>query len=94
MATAILTVLYPDEFTVYDERVVGQLGNTWTLARELYSASTREAARSTRWDAYQRYVALVEDAAPAGLSLRDKDRYLWAKSLHEQLQDEIARGFV
>ena len=41
------------------------------------------------WDEYQRFTA-VYLAAPAGLSLRDCDRWLWGKSKQRQLAGEIA----
>jgi hypothetical protein len=35
----------------------------------------------------------VEEAAPDGLSLRDKDRYLWGQSFSKQLQNDIKKMF-
>jgi hypothetical protein len=80
-ATAILTILYPEEFTVYDVRVRNQLG----LAA---IATTRSQAR---WkDFWQKYCAFKEAVirnTPEALTLRDKDRYLWGKSLYEDSED-------
>jgi hypothetical protein len=86
MASAILTVLYPDEFTVYDVRVCDQLGAFHKLVNYMRFDSL--------WTAYEAFRARVIEVAPAGLSLRDKDRYLWGKSFAEQLHGQIARGFV
>ncbi len=36
---------------------------------------------------------VVRAAAPSQLSLRDQDRYLWAKNFVDQLEDEIQRSF-
>jgi hypothetical protein len=83
MASAILTVLYPDEFTVYDSRVCDLLGG---FHRLYYTASFDRL-----WGGYQAYKQRVIEATTECLSLRD--RYLWGKSFHDQLQSDIARGF-
>jgi hypothetical protein len=85
MASAILTVLYPDEFTVYDVRVRGILNDNL----DLESITNFD----NLWAGYQRYKAKVEEVAPKSLSLRDKDRYLWGKSFHGQLTTDIQRRF-
>ncbi len=85
MASAILTVLYPDDFTVYDQRVCGQLGEYHHLK------DSRDF--ETLWDGYQKFKCDVQKLAPAELSLRDKDRYLWGKSFREQLINDIRLGF-
>lgn len=85
MASAILAVLYPDEFTVYDIRVCNALGGFHYLAQ----ISSFERL----WPEYQAFVQAVREAAPAELSLRDKDRYLWGKSFHDQLRSDIERRF-
>jgi hypothetical protein len=66
MATAILTVLYPTEFSVYDVRVCEQLNDFKGLAGLQFSERL--------WQEFQRYLGAVHSAAPKGLSLRDKDR--------------------
>jgi len=77
MASAILTVLYPDDFTIYDIRVYGVLGDfEWVQNKTRYDEL---------WDGYSKYITAVGNAAPAHLSLRDKDRWLWGKSFYEQL---------
>jgi len=85
MASAILTVLYPDEFTVYDTNVCNMLGGFHNLK----NISNFEAL----WRGYQDFKCNVEESAPSKLSLRDKDRYLWGKSFYEQLTKDIKRGF-
>jgi hypothetical protein len=85
MASAILTVLYPDDFTIYDIRVYGVLGDfEWVQNKTRYDEL---------WDGYSKYITAVGKAAPAGLSLRDKDRWLWGKSFYEQLSREIENKF-
>jgi hypothetical protein len=85
MASAILTVLYPEDFTVYDARACDELGDFQGLAerRDLEAV----------WYGYQEFKAAVEREAPADLCLRDKDRFLWARSRHKNLVDRIAKGF-
>jgi hypothetical protein len=85
MATAILAVFWPDEFCVYDVRVCGQLGRFHTLGDK----SDFEAV----WEEYAEYLEAVRHAAPADLSLRDKDRYLWGQSVATQLDHDVEFGF-
>ena len=86
MASAILTILYPDEFTVYDVRVTGVLGKFAALGSVQYSEKL--------WTKYQAYVKAVRDAVPTKEKLRDKDRYLWGKSFALQLDADIAAKFT
>jgi len=85
MASAVSTVLYPDEFTVYDVRVCDLLGDF------------KDAQHKTRfeelWNRYTRYSAAVRAAVSGKLSLREKDRYLWGRSFAEQLERDITTGF-
>lgn len=72
MASAILTVLYDDDFTVYDSRVCDVLGDfDWVGNR---------TNLDSLWEGYSKYVDAVKKAAPAELKLRDKDRWLWGRS--------------
>jgi hypothetical protein len=74
--TAILAVLFPNEFTVYDVRVCKVLGNYSGLANLKFSTKLN--------DGLVAYTDAVRAAAPAGLSLRDCDKYLWGKSFYDQ----------
>ncbi len=74
MATAILSVLYPDNFTIYDVRVRGQL-------------KIRDFAG--RKDQVKRYFLefLPKVREMAGYKpLRSIDKYLWGKSFYEDLK--------
>lgn len=85
IATAILTVLYPDEFTVYDVRVCQQLDRF----RHLDGIEDFEKL----WECYLEFLNAVCEAAPTELCIRDKDRYLWGKSFAESLACDIENGF-
>lgn len=85
MASAILTVLYPDEFTVYDYRVCETLGGFQNL--------TNPTNIDRMWEGYSAFKSAVIRNSPAGLSLRDRDRYLWGKSFRDQLTTDVATAF-
>jgi len=80
-ATAILTVLYPERFTVYDIRVYDALGDFYRLG------SRRWSERS--WADYCNFIAAVRSSVPANLSLRDADRWLWGQDKRKALHGEL-----
>lgn len=84
-ASAILTVLYPDDFTVYDWRVRQQAGVEQSFAGRAFSDEL--------WKHYCGFVDAVRRVAPVDLSLRDKDRWLWGKSYAEDLLRNIDSRF-
>jgi len=76
MATAILTILYPKDFSVYDVRVREELKLQAIYSNDKY---------------FSEFLPRVKDfAKKQKLSLRDADRYLWGKSFHEDLQKLIS----
>ena len=85
MATAILTVLWPDDFTIYDTRVCEQLGGFHNLS---YGTNFDRV-----WEGYEAFIASVRRETPQGLSLRDQDHYLFGKSTASQLHSDIERIF-
>jgi hypothetical protein len=85
MASAILTVLYPEEFTVYDYRVCDEL----EIPKILDSIRSFDMV----WEGYTDFKAQVIANTPSGLSLRDKDLYLWGKSRCDQLIKDISNEF-
>lgn len=85
MASAILTVLYPEEFTVYDVRVCEVLG-------DFHDAQYKQNFAAL-WERYTAYVKRVRNEVPHATSLREKDRYLWGKSFAYQLTRDIDTGF-
>ena len=79
IASAILTVCYPDEFTVLDDRVWRTLKQARVDGLPDYSPSSPED--------YIRYCQVCRRlAAERGMSLRDLDRALWAKSWEDDLR--------
>ncbi|MCL4796467.1 MAG: hypothetical protein KJZ84_18025 [Bryobacteraceae bacterium] len=78
MASAILTVLYPDRFTVYDFRACGELG--------LDDFSGHRDQIDKYFSDFLPKVIAVRGPT----SLRDKDRHLWGKSAYQSLRRFIA----
>jgi hypothetical protein len=79
--SAFLTVCFPRSFTVYDVRVCDQLQDFKYLASRTKPASL--------WGGYCAFVAAVRRAAPAGLSLRDCDRWHWGRSRFDDLTEYL-----
>ena len=85
MASAILTVLFPDDFTIYDVRVCDSLCAHHKLGNKTKFKNI--------WEEYQKFKSDVKNRTPSNLSLRDKDRYLWGQSFKNQLEDDIKQMF-
>jgi len=85
MASAILTVLYPDDFTVYDVRVCEVFGD--------FKDAQYKTQYKALWERYSAYVMRVRESVPQISNLRDKDRYLWSQSFATQLQRDIDSQF-
>lgn len=85
MVSAILTMLYPNQFTVYDVRACEMLDG-------FHSIASRQRLDSL-WTGYQEFQEAVRRRTPEGLSLRDKDRWLWSHSFADQLRGDLAREF-
>ena len=85
MASAILTVLYPISFTIYDFRVCEALDGFFNVQNKMNFDSL--------WNDYEAFMAAVNKAAPSEYSLRDKDRWLWGKSFYEKLKNDIDEKF-
>ncbi len=81
-ATAILAVLYPERFTVYDVRVCSVLDKFGELDGRAWSDDTT-------WRSYLAFMTEVRKAAPEGKSLRDADRWLWGKDKQLKLRQEL-----
>ena len=85
MATAILTVLYPEEFTVYDVRACDALDGFHNIGNLTNPVRI--------WEGYEEFREAMRKATPSYLSLRDKDRWLWAKAVVEQMKRDLRNGF-
>jgi hypothetical protein len=85
MASAILTVLYPESFTVYDMRVFDVLGD--------FQKAQYRTNFEALWREYQRFIAAVDDAVNRDYDLRDKDRWLWGKSFCQRLEEDLVSQF-
>lgn len=87
MASTLLTVLWPDDFTVYDVRACEQLKDFEKLA------NLTDFDRI--WVGYTEFVAAVRRVADEeSISLRDADRYLWGASALAQLKENLKVGFA
>jgi hypothetical protein len=84
IASAILTILYPKVYTIYDYRVAGQL-------REGVSLKYRTNFENI-WIGYVAFRKKVL-AIPHGLNLREKDHYLFGKSRMDDLIENLKTGF-
>jgi hypothetical protein len=76
--SALLTVCYPEWFTVYDIRVCTELN----AFRSLGSRTRIESL----WAGYAEFVEAVRSHAPEGLSLRAADRWIWGRSRYRDLE--------
>jgi hypothetical protein len=67
------------------------------VAGQLLSNRARNARDWSRfdkiWSGYEKYRDAVLASGPSGLSLREKDRYLWGMSSARQLEKDIAARF-
>ncbi len=89
-ASAILAVLYPNDFTVYDIRVCEELEQ---YNKEYKFFNLDNLIFENRWLRYLKYVEKVKEITNNSLSLREKDMYLWGKSFKEQLEKNIKNSF-
>ena len=83
MASAILTVFYPESFTIYDVRVCSVLKKFENLKNKPESIL----------DDYFEYVKAVKSEVPNKIDLRDKDKFLWGKSFYKDLVDDLKTEF-
>ena len=91
MASAILTVLYPLSFSVYDYRSCEVLERLYP--EDSFVNLQNKTNFDSLWNGYEKFIAAVKEATPSEYSLRDKDRWLWGNSLHQQLEKDIAENF-
>lgn len=78
IASAVLTVLYPRTFTIYDKRVC--------------EMTRRKYRPNGGWAEYDALKSAVLRTAPRDFTLRDKDRWLWGKSKAKRLSELLRTG--
>jgi hypothetical protein len=78
-ATAILSLLYPDEFTVYDTLVCGEINHRY---RPYLSFS------DALWKGYEEFRQKVIAATPPNLTLRDRDRFLIGRATRKSIEKD------
>ena len=83
-ASAILSLLYPEHFTIYDIRVC----DTFKEYKGIDNLTFENL-----WTKYCEYIKSVKEYGNLEISLRDKDRLLWGKSFQEQLENNIKSNF-
>jgi hypothetical protein len=96
MASAILTVLYPDKFTIYDVRVAQSIDEQRDDNQGKFKQLINLTSFKSIWEGYQKFTKEVQGYVAEGVklrSLREQDRYLWGKSFHDQLVDDAHRQF-
>ena len=86
MLSAILTVLFPERFTIYYYRVCNELEDFKNLSYKM--TDTKKY-----WELYQNYKSAVIRNTPSWMNLRQKDQYLWGKSFALQLKKDILKQF-
>ena len=89
-ASAILTILYPTEFTVYDVRVRKQLRKHGLWQEEPdekppFGDITYDKDVVNKY--LEKYLPAVNSLREEGMSLRDCDRALWANDWLEDLRE-------
>jgi hypothetical protein len=84
MSTAILSVLWPEEFTVFDVRVCEELESNERSFKRLGNLAAAKI-----WPEYCKFREAVKDHVKEPYSLREKDRFLWGRSTAIQLREQI-----
>ena len=89
MASAILTILYPDRFTVYDIRVRKQLRKRGLWNEKQDDITNRPNAIDIYFDKYIPAVKKVQQDSAIS-SFRECDRALWGQDWYEDLKEFIS----
>lgn len=79
--TAILTLLYQDEFTVYDWRVCEEVGIE-------YGPWCYRGFSDSLWEHYESFQRAVMSSLPEIASLREKDRFLIGRSNRKSIEED------
>ena len=84
MASAILSVLYPNNFSIYDYRVCDMLNNFHNI---------KNLKPEKMVESYFEFLEKVWEKVPEKSSFREKDKFLWGRSFHEGLKEDIKNEF-
>jgi ParB-like nuclease domain len=88
VATAILTVCYPDKFSIIDKRVLEVLDLVPSTAKNKNKYSTEDWKAKEYFDKFLPKVK--EWSMKWGTTLRDTDRALWGLSVNQDIEETIA----
>lgn len=83
MGSAVLTILYPNDYTVYDIRVC-------TILNKYFNLNNKKI--DEKIGGYFEYLEDVKERSKK-LVLREKDRELWGKSFYNGLKRDIENNF-
>lgn len=92
ISSAILSVFYPNEFSVYDFRVCDSLINHEILSDYKYLNNLTNFRKI--WLGYCEYIETIKRLTPTEFNLIDKDHYLWGHSFYSQLQKDLESNFI
>jgi hypothetical protein len=99
-ATAILTVCYPEEFTIIDWRVLKELElfpSNLSVAKQVAKREFEDYTTDD-WTAenyIDEYLSKVKERKELwGCTLRDADRVLWGLSVSQRIKELIAKSYV
>jgi hypothetical protein len=85
-ATAILTILDPDTFTVYDRRVCKEVRR-----EEHYKRWCSRPFSEELWTEYESFKQAVINETPPGLTLREKDQFLFGRSTLKDIERDCKK---
>ena len=85
MASGILTVLYPEKFTVYDFRVCQNIVG--------FSNIANISDPNLQFNTYLKYIEEVKKQHSYS-ELREIDKMLWGKSFYDELKKDLEDGFT
>jgi len=89
MASAILSVLYQDEFSVYDIRVCDMLEQKHKTRKY---HNIKNWVFEKLWAGYEEYLQKTLELSGKS-SYREADKHLWGKSFYEQLEQDLSKNF-
>jgi hypothetical protein len=88
VATAILTVCYPENFSIIDERVLEVLDLVPSTAKNKSKYTTEDWTAEEYFDKF--LLKVRERSMEWGSTLRDTDRALWGLSVNQDVEETIA----